>query len=52
MQGITSHIEEDMCDIIDDEDEDMDLRITRIVWSYECREYRILSDTLDRRDTR
>ena len=52
MQRIARHIQEDMGDIIDNEDEDMHLRLTRVVRSHERGKYCVLSDTLDRRDTR
>ena len=48
MQSITRDIEHDTCDIIDDEDEDMDLYGVRMVRGVECGVYRLLSDSLDR----
>jgi hypothetical protein len=49
MKRITRDIEEDMSDIIDDEDEDMYFCFGRIVRRMNRREYRLLSDRLDRR---
>jgi hypothetical protein len=52
MEWITSDIEEDMSDIIDDEDEYMYLDTARRIGGRESREYRFLSDTLDGRYAR
>ncbi len=49
MKGFTCDIEEDMCDIIDDEDEDMDFDSVCDIWSIECGVYCLLSDWLYRR---
>lgn len=49
MKRISRDIEEDVGDIIDDEDEDMYFCFGRIVWRMDRREYRLLSDRLDRR---
>jgi hypothetical protein len=52
MEWISCYIEEDSCDIIDDEDEDVNLDRIGIVRGMERREDRFLSDRLDRRSAR
>lgn len=52
MERISRDIKEDVSDIIDDEDEDMYFCFGRIVRSVDRREYRLLSDCLDRRSMR
>ena len=52
MEWISGHIEEYSCDIIDDEDEDMDLDGMSIIGSMERRVDSILAHGLDRGHTR
>ncbi len=47
MERISSDIEENMRDIVDDENEDMYLDTIREIWSIQCTEYGSLSNTLE-----